>query len=254
MWRSAASTVSRSSSGNSRPASHWRPLTPNRSEHGGLPCSRRCSTAWISFLARVRHGRAARGARAGGAASGSAHPASTPPRARPSTTASPASGRPAGRSSRAPADPGVIRADHDHPLHMRLEIRATSHAAASYLQRDAVGRQKTLRQRLDRLRRARHPACRRTLPVLADRDHAEVTVNIQADRAPTQLSNRHISPPHSSTTAGEPRENDTDRYELEAQSRQVAGAAERISPGSKPIATPAYPTAFSTRIPCPGAR
>ena len=29
-------------------------LTPNRSEHGGLPCSRRCSTAWISFLARDR--------------------------------------------------------------------------------------------------------------------------------------------------------------------------------------------------------
>jgi hypothetical protein len=27
---------------------------PNRSEHGGLPCRRRCSTAWISFFARDR--------------------------------------------------------------------------------------------------------------------------------------------------------------------------------------------------------
>jgi hypothetical protein len=46
-------TDSRSSTGSSRPASHWRPLTPNRSEQGGLPCRRRCRTALISFLARV---------------------------------------------------------------------------------------------------------------------------------------------------------------------------------------------------------
>ena len=44
MWQTPASTDSRSSSGSSRPASHRRPLTPNRSEHGGLPCRRRCST------------------------------------------------------------------------------------------------------------------------------------------------------------------------------------------------------------------
>ncbi len=54
MWRIPASTDSRSSSGSSRPASHWRPLTPNRSLHGGRPFSRRCSTAWISFFARDR--------------------------------------------------------------------------------------------------------------------------------------------------------------------------------------------------------
>jgi hypothetical protein len=52
--RIAASTDSRSSSGSSSPASHWRPLTPNRSEHGGLACRRRCNDAWISFLARLR--------------------------------------------------------------------------------------------------------------------------------------------------------------------------------------------------------
>jgi hypothetical protein len=54
IWRTPASTDSRSSTGSSRPASQRRPLTPNRSEHGGLPCSRRCRTAWISFLARER--------------------------------------------------------------------------------------------------------------------------------------------------------------------------------------------------------
>src|SRR5207248_5401788 len=37
-----------------QPASHSRPLTPNRSEHGGLPCSRRCRHAWVSFLTRLR--------------------------------------------------------------------------------------------------------------------------------------------------------------------------------------------------------
>jgi hypothetical protein len=48
----AAPTDSRSSAGSSKPASHRRPLTPNRSEHGGLGCSRRCRLAWISFLDR----------------------------------------------------------------------------------------------------------------------------------------------------------------------------------------------------------
>ena len=54
MWRIPASTDSRSSCGSARPASHRRPLTPNRSLHGGRPFSRRTSTAWISFFARDR--------------------------------------------------------------------------------------------------------------------------------------------------------------------------------------------------------
>ncbi len=54
MWRIPASTDPRSSSGSSRLASHWRPLTPNRPEHGALPFSRRCKTASISFFERVR--------------------------------------------------------------------------------------------------------------------------------------------------------------------------------------------------------
>ena len=46
--------VSDSSAGNSSSDSHRRPLTPNTSVTGGRPASRRISTAWISFFARVR--------------------------------------------------------------------------------------------------------------------------------------------------------------------------------------------------------
>jgi hypothetical protein len=46
------------------------------------------------------------------------------------------------------------------------------------------------------------------------------------------------------------RDNDTDRYELEAQSKQIAGAAERIARARSPSIKTAYPTAFSqTRAP-----
>jgi hypothetical protein len=54
IWRMQPSTVSRSSSASSSPASHLRPLTPNRSLTGGRPTSWRINTAWISFFARER--------------------------------------------------------------------------------------------------------------------------------------------------------------------------------------------------------
>ena len=50
----ALATVSASSTGSSSSDSHARPLTPNRSDTGGRPSSRRISTAWISFFARER--------------------------------------------------------------------------------------------------------------------------------------------------------------------------------------------------------
>src|SRR6478672_2810906 len=49
------------------------------------------------------------------------------------------------------------------------------------------------------------------------------------------------------------RDNDTDRYVLAAQSRQVAGAAERKARARSPSRKPAYPPAFSQRSPCPGS-
>src|SRR5215207_5581919 len=49
------------------------------------------------------------------------------------------------------------------------------------------------------------------------------------------------------------RDNDTDRYVLAAQSRQVAGAAERNARARSPSRKPAYPPAFSHTSPCPGS-
>ena len=54
-------------------------------------------------------------------------------------------------------DPGVVRADHDHPVHMRLEDPGDLPTAARHLQRHPVGRQQALSQRPRSLRRARHP-------------------------------------------------------------------------------------------------
>jgi hypothetical protein len=54
MWRSPALTVSSSSSGSSSDLSHCRPLTPNRSDAGARPFSRRIKTACSSFLTRER--------------------------------------------------------------------------------------------------------------------------------------------------------------------------------------------------------
>src|SRR5215213_7310644 len=49
------------------------------------------------------------------------------------------------------------------------------------------------------------------------------------------------------------RDNDTDRYVLAAQSRQVAGPAERKARARSPSRKPAYPSAFSQQSPCPGS-
>ena len=87
--------------GSSSPASHWRPLTPNRSastaacpaDGAAAPPGSRSWRACVSA-------RAAHDARADGATRGSAHRASRPIQAHPSTTGAPARARPAGRSSR----------------------------------------------------------------------------------------------------------------------------------------------------------
>ena len=92
------------------------------------------------------------------------------------------------------------------------------------------------------------------LAVLADRDHAEVTVNVQSDRSTDPPRQRH---PHLHQLVDVQRENqrdnDTDRYVLAAQSRQVAGAAERKARARSPSRKPAYPPAFSQQSPCPGS-
>ena len=84
-------------------------------------------------------------------------------------------------------------------------IRATSHALPVTSNATPIRRLKALSQRLDRLRSARHPTRRADHPVLADRDHTEITMNIQTDRTtnPPQQQ-RHLSPPHRRQRAGEP--------------------------------------------------
>ena len=192
MWRIPASTDSRSSSGSSRPASHRRPLTPNRSEHGGLPCRRRCSTAWISFFAREREctscsRRASRRRNTRQRSSGIHTDSSSPDH---NSLRQRARVQPVGLRARL-RDPGVIRADHDHPVDVRLEDPRDLPAAARHLQRHPIRRHQALRQHLQPLRRARHPTAGADLAVLTDRDHAEVTVNIQADRSTDPPRQRH---------------------------------------------------------------
>jgi hypothetical protein len=94
-----------------------------------------------------------------------------------------------------PRDAGVVRADHDHPVNVRLEDPRDLPAAARHLQRHPIRRHQALRQHCQSLRRARHASAGAHLAVLTDRDHAEITVNIQADRTTSPPRQRHPSPP-----------------------------------------------------------
>lgn len=68
----------------------------------------------------------------------------------------------------------------------------------------------------------------------------------QADRATDPSGHCHPTPPQLVMIgAGEPAGDDTDRYEVKAQSRQVAGAAERKARAQSPSIKTAYPSAFS---------
>ena len=149
------------------------------------------------------------------------------------------------------SDPGVIRADHDHPVHVRLEDPRDLPAAARHLQRHPIRRQQTRRQRLQPLRRARHPPAERTTPSSQIATTQKSRCTSKPIARPTQLT---TPPPHLHTTLTRGRTsgtNDTDRYELEAQSRQVAGAAEQKARARSPSSKTAYPTAFSQQSPCP---
>jgi hypothetical protein len=74
--------------------------------------------------------------------------------------------------------PVFIRADHDHPLHVRFEDLRDLPAAARHLQRHPIGRQQTLLQCPETLRRARDSTARADLRVLADRYHTEIAVQV----------------------------------------------------------------------------
>jgi hypothetical protein len=125
------------------------------------------------------------------------------------------------------ADPRVVGADDDHPLHVRLQDPRDLPAAAGHLERHAVIRAQALRQPLEPLRLGLDPTRRAHHAVLRDRDLAEIAVHVQPDRSTDR-------PPHDNLLAsmdGEnQRANDNDRYVLAAQPGQVAGAAKKDKP------------------------
>ena len=164
------------------PAATRRPLTPNRSDTGGRPFRRRISTAWISFLTRERArtscSRRARRRRMRPIHSGGTHTASSSPVHRSLASVRASSRSVFARAWLMPVSPGetttilaarAARAPDDLPR------------AAGHLQRDPVGRQKTVGQRPDSLGRRRHPAGREHLALFADRDLDEVKMHIQPD-------------------------------------------------------------------------
>ena len=186
MWRRPACTVSASSSGSSSPRSQLRPLTPNRSDTGGRPFRRRINTAWSSFLTRERAltscPRRDSRRRMREIHSGGTHTASSSPVHNSLASVRASSRSVFARACEMPVSPG---GDHDDLAHMRLQQPDNLPRATRHLQRHPIGRQQTLRQRLDPLRSRRHPAGRVHLALLADRDLDEVEMHIQAD-APAQ--------------------------------------------------------------------
>ena len=119
-------------------------------------------------------------------------------------------------------DAGVIRTDHDHPLHVRLEQPRDLPTRTRHLQRHPVGRQQTLGQQPQALRCARHPPRGADLPVLADRDHTEIAVHIQADRTTHPSDQRH---PFTSTASW------LTRWENQREKRHRPIRAQTLNPG-----------------------
>ena len=150
-------------------------------------------------------------------------------------------------------DPRVVRRDHDHTVHMRLEDARDLPGAAGDLHRHPVRRLQARRQRLERLRRHRHPTRRAHHPVLADRDLTEITVQVQADR-PTDPSHQRLhdqSPPSRVDAHGRSSGRTT---QTDTCSRHNPGESQGRppkSPGSQPIVQNGLPSAFSQKAPVP---
>ena len=139
--------------------------------------------------------------------------------------------------ARALRDPGVIRADHDHPVHMRLEQPRDLPAAAGHLQRHPIGRpaDSPPASAIPSGVLGTRPA-ERTCPSSQIATTQKSRCTSRPIARPTHLATRHVSPPRHRVDMQREnqRDNDTDRYELEAQSRQVAGAAERKARARSP--------------------
>ena len=248
IWRRQPSTVSRSSARQLElaPASAG-PLTPNRSLTGGRPISRRISTAWISFFARVRAltswPRRASRRRIARVCSSGIQTASSDPAASSFASVRASSRSVFARAWRMPVSRGL----HDHhPRDVRLDDPRDLPRVAGHLQRHPIARAEALREQLQRLRRRLDPARRADLAGLDDRDLAEVAMHVQPDRP------HHRAPPSLARQTGDRWANDTDGFALAAQPGQSQGRPPKSRARSPSSQEPACPACVLPESPCPG--
>jgi hypothetical protein len=252
--RNADCTVSASLIGSSRERSHLRPLTPNRSEHGGLPCSRRIRTACTSFLVRDRErtscSRRASRRRNTRQRSSGIHTASSSPRQSSLASARASSLSVLVRACAIPVSSGETTITL---CTCGSSSRATSHAPPET--------SSATRSVESRLAANASSASGVTLTRPAERTTPSSQIAIsQKSRCrsrpiprPTHLNNCDTSHLPSYGNEENQRANDTDRYVLAAQSGQVAGAAKKNSPRSRRIVQNGLPACVLPEGPRPGS-
>ena len=264
MWRSAAWTVSCSSGGRLSRAKPFAALDPEQIGARRLALKpAHQHRVHLVLYAGCGCGPAARGAPAAAAARGRARRASTPPQARPSTKGSPACGRRACRSWCAPARSRCRRARPPPPARREARGCAPPPTRRPNLHRHPVAGRQARGQRLKRLRGHLHPARRAHHPVLADRDLAEIAVQVKADR-PTgpPMQRLHLlhdqSPPSrvdkTGEAAGERHRPIRARSTIRASRRGGHRKARARSPSSKTACRLRSPRRPLSRITRPYAR
>lgn len=75
----------------------------------------------------------------------------------------------------------ILGASHHHPGDVRLEQTSDPQGVARRPERHLIGRRQTVGEQLQRLGRSLHTSAGTHPPVLADRDLAEVAMNVQAE-------------------------------------------------------------------------
>jgi hypothetical protein len=146
------------------------------------------------------------------------------------------------------ADPGIGRADHDHPGDVRLDDPGQLPSVARHLEHHLFVAAEAPGEQLERHGCRLDPTARPNLTLLDDRDLAKVAMNIQADVS-------HSILPVDAPLNGENRwANDTDGFVLTAQPGKSQGRPTNWrarSPSRKK--RPAHP-AFSQKAPVPVRR
>jgi hypothetical protein len=248
MWRSAAPTVSASSGGRLSERSHLAALNPERVRARRLapkPAHQYRGHLVLHPGARADQLLAARQppTHNAGALIGHPHrlefPLPQPARER-------ARVEPVGLRARL-GDPRVIRADHDHPVHIRLEDPCGLPSSTAHLHRDPVRRHKARGSVSSASGVVATRPAERTTPSSQIATSQKSRSRSRPTARPTHLNNdctaSHL--PTRLTERENQRANDTDRYVLAAQPGRVAGAATQQprarSPSSKTACRPRSP-------------